>query len=271
MTTRLETRTLDKAITVLETLGREGPCTLGRLHELTAIPKSTLRRLLATLLRRRVIRQSPTDNQYRSNVVLPFVGQTDLTVQMARFVEVAYPHMLEMTREIRWPSDLHSFDRGRMRILESTRTFSQIQVRRARLDLDLNIFVSACGRAYLSALTDAEVEEVMSLNRDDPQFGLAGYGLTERQFLDEIDETRRRGYATRESGYFGENAYDDQLCAIALPIHTAGRVSGTLNICWNHHFSTYDDFAEKFLTPLKSTVAMIETDLDEIADPAQRR
>lgn len=270
MATRLETRSLDKAITVLETLGREGQCTLGRLHELTGIPKSTLRRLLATLLRRRVIRQSPSDEQYRSNVVLPFAGQQEVSVQAAQFVEIAYPHMLALTREIRWPSDLHIFDRGRMRILESTRTFSQIQVRRARLDLDVNIFVSACGRAYLSELDDHQISEIIEMNRDDSQFGLAAYGIDERQLRKEVADTRKRGYAARHPGYFGENADDDQLCAIAVTITDADAVMGTLNICWNHHFSSTEDFADKFLAPLNETVNRITADLSAIDQPAPR-
>jgi IclR family mhp operon transcriptional activator len=265
MAERLESRTLDKAITVLEKLGHNGPSSLHQLYLATGFPKSTLRRLLATLVRRSLVRQSPNDDLYRSNVALPLVMQSEISVQAARLIEIAFSHMCDLTRLIRWPSDLHMYNDGKMRIIESTRTFSPIQVYRARVDLEVNIFASACGRAYLSTLKDQQIENIIEKTGNDPRFGLATFGMTADDLLTEIATTRSLGYARRLSGYHGERQVDDQLRAISVPIKSNNTTFGTLNICWNRRYMSTLQFAEKFSGNLLETVKKISADLDALS------
>ena len=55
-----ENRSLDRGIEILETLAREGAMSLADLHRATGLPKSTIRRLLQTLIARKIVRRSLT-------------------------------------------------------------------------------------------------------------------------------------------------------------------------------------------------------------------
>ena len=62
-----------------------------------------------------------------------------------------------------------------------------------------------------------------------------------------LAETRRRGYATRDTGYvggfYGALPQDDGLAAIAVPILDGTRVHGSINILWIKTAFATEEFA----------------------------
>ena len=121
----LQTRSLHRGLDILDGLAN-GPASLQKLHEQTGLSKSTLRRLLATLVDRRYIRRGISDNIYRSNVAVPTSAFGETAVRYGRLVEVASPYMMQLTEAVKWPSDLHVYHDGHMQILESTHGLYQI-------------------------------------------------------------------------------------------------------------------------------------------------
>ena len=259
----LETRSLDRGIQVLEALARHGPCPLFRLHELTGLPKSTLRRLLGTLLHRHFVRVGIDDGCYRVNVSLPWVSGVALPTVSARLVEAALPHMTQLTHEIEWPSDLLALRRDRMVIVESTRPLSPFSLYRGLIDFEVNMFASAGGLAYLSTLDDRKVARLMNDLRVDERWGATRFGLDEQVLLAELAQIRRQGYAARRSGYTGETINDDQLHAIAVPIHEVGPAIGALTICWLRAYMPPERFARRHLDRLRATADAITQDLKQ--------
>jgi IclR family mhp operon transcriptional activator len=79
MAIKLENRSLDRGLRLLEVLARDAHCSLHQLHERTALPKSTIRRLLGTLRKHHFIRQGLTDALYRANVILPWAADREYT------------------------------------------------------------------------------------------------------------------------------------------------------------------------------------------------
>ena len=57
----LENRSLDRGLTILERLSADGAGSLQALHTATGLAKSTLRRLLSTLVQRKILRRSLAD------------------------------------------------------------------------------------------------------------------------------------------------------------------------------------------------------------------
>ena len=257
----LENRSLDRGISILEALGEHGACSLHRLHELTGLPKSTLRRLLATLLRRRLVRQGFTDRLFRINVLLPMISGNDLSSVAATVVDVALPHMQALTEDVEWPSDLHLRHGPRMRIVETTRALSPFQVRRVRVDLEVNIFGSAAGRAYLMGLDQDQLDRIIDDVGDDPQFGYTRFGLTPKDIAVEMRAARRAGYASRRRDYFGASANDDKLSAIAVPINDGNGPIGALTLVWTRTYLEPVAFAKCHLAELAKASAAISADL----------
>lgn len=261
MTKTLENRSLDRGITVLESLGCGGAMSLHQLHMATKLPKSTLRRLLATLVARRIVRVGLGDKLYRTNVALPDLSPVDLTPRAARLVEIAMPHMIELTHKIGWPSDLHLFASNCMRIVESTRTLSPYHLHRSSIDIMVNVFGSAGGRAYLSALPRTEVEAIISKIGADPEHGLNRFGVPIETLFEDLATVRKDGYAKRMPGYGSIEIQDDRLHVIAVPLMRGDKSLGALTVLWPREYLDYGAFATTHFKDLQETSRRISESL----------
>lgn len=260
---KLENRSLDRGISVLEALAKGGAMSLHQIFLATGLPKSTLRRLLSTLVARRIVRTGLGDKLYRSNVALPDLRPADLTPKAARLVELAMPHMIELTKKIGWPSDLHLFAGDRMRVVESTRTLSPFHIHRSPIDITVNLFGSAGGRAYLSALPQKEVEQLVAKFGPDPDEGLARYGVPAETWYGELESVRQAGYAIRVPGYGPLTIREERLRVIAVPLLLGNEGVGALTLLWPREYLDYDAFAETYLPELKATSQQISESLSE--------
>jgi IclR family transcriptional regulator, mhp operon transcriptional activator len=264
MATKLENRSLDRAITILEVLARDAPCSLHLLHERTALPKSTIRRLLGTLKDRHFIRQGVSDRLYRTNLVLPWASDREHAVTVARLTEVAMPHLVRLTKVVDWPSNLGIYRSGRIARIESTQSISPLNMDTLKyVDREVNIFGTANGLAFLSALDDAEVSEIIKAMHGDPQWGLASVGIDERTLLRELKDFRKKGYAVRRKEHrtTSESWRRD---SIAVPINDGRHAVGALSIFWLRRYMTTDRFARKYVGKLKATAAAISADLAKL-------
>jgi IclR family mhp operon transcriptional activator len=145
--TELSNRSLDRGIVVLESLARNGASSLAALHKDTGIAKSTIRRLLATLISHRLVRRSVSDKLYRVTIALPAGAGESAPQEMSGLIDVAMPRAAELTRQVEWPSDIHVLDGPCMRIIDSTRPLSPFHMYRGIINRRINLFGSATGVA----------------------------------------------------------------------------------------------------------------------------
>jgi len=265
MPTRLENRSLDRALTILEVLARDEPCSLHQLHRGSRLPKSTIRRLLGTLSKRHFIRQGISDGLYRTNIALPWAADREHAAAAARLVEVARPHMVRLTRSIKWACNIGIPRAGRWRLLESTRSISPFNLDRQKvLDWERNIFVTATGLAYLSELDAAQVSQIVALTRGDPEWGLVRVNIDEAALLRELGDIKKRGYAVRRNG-FNLRPESRIYNAIAVAISDRHRPIGAICIWWPRRYMSAQRFARKHLAALQATAAAISEDLARLS------
>jgi IclR family mhp operon transcriptional activator len=225
----LQTRSVHRALDVLQFLSENGPSALHQLHTGTGLSKSTLRRLLATLVERRFVRTGISDAMYRSNTALPDHPRAGLIVQIGQLVEVARPHMLALTNEARWPVDLHIYVHGRMQILDSTRGLSPFPSgQMLKPETELNVFAAASGLIFLAALDDDRVLAIVDELKNDMFSSLARFGVTPRRLLKDLAEIRKRGFATRR---LSQSTPGDRN-AIAVPLFEKQAAIGALSMSW---------------------------------------
>jgi IclR family mhp operon transcriptional activator len=258
----LENRSLDRARAILECLSVQGASSLRDLHGRTHLPKSTIRRLLGTLIQWRIVRRSLADSLYRANVALPFQAGAVSAQGEAWLVDRAVPHMIELTGSAGWACDLHIFERTRSRIIESTRPLSPFFQYSRPIDLQVPVFGSAGGLAVLSMWTDAAVLALVEEIGDHPTWGLRRIGLKGRDLLVLLRQARKSGYAVRPRQYRGETAMADTLAVIACPILRLGTPVGALAMLWPRELQSTADFAEVHLARLKEATASISADLE---------
>jgi IclR family transcriptional regulator, mhp operon transcriptional activator len=256
----LENRSLDRGLTILESLSMHGASSLQDLHRRTRLPKTTIRRTLGTLIARKIVRRSLADRLYRANVALP-IQSGSLSVSEGWLVDRAVPHMIELTRSAGWSCDLHIFERTWSRIIESTRPLSPFFQYERHIDLRVAAFASAGGLAVLGTWPKFDVLGLVHETRDNPNWGLPRLGITSRELLAVLKRAREVRYAARASQYRGETPLANTLNAIACPVFQAGAAIGALALLWPRGFLPPARFAEIHLEKLEKAAAAISADL----------
>jgi IclR family mhp operon transcriptional activator len=257
----LENRSLDRGLTILNSLSLQGASSLQDLHADTTLPKSTIRRILATLIRRKVVRRSLNDRLYRANISLPVESRRRATRREGWLVDCAVSHMIELTRAVGWSCDLHIFERRTSRVVESTRPLTPFMQYERRIDLEVPVFASAAGLAALSTWNDRAVLKLVDEIGDHPVWGLSRLGMTGRDLLGRLQAVRTLGYATRASQYLGETVNANKLNAIACPVLRGQNAVGALVILWPKRFLSVEKFAGIHLNDLHAATAAITADL----------
>ncbi len=262
----LANRSLERGLTILEIIARRGDATLAELHHESGIPKSTIRRLLGTLSSRRIVRRSLADGRYRTGVILHATAGAPVPADIALGIDIALPHVIALTNEIGWPSDIHLLEEASMRIVDSTRPLSPFHLYRVFVDMQVNIFGSAAGTACLAEMPDAVFERLHAQTANDDELGLCRYGLSVEEYRAHLEAARRRGYGTRGPRFRSNTTLDDGLAAIATPIHYRDRIYGAISILWPKVYMKPEDFAREYLDRLKQTAAAVSADLDRYGD-----
>lgn len=260
----LENRSLDRAITVLEVLASEMRCSLHRLHQRTALPKSTLRRILGTLTKRHLVRVGISDGLFRPNIALPWSTDRTHAAHIGRVVEIALPHMVSLTRRVEWPSDLHVYNAGCMQIVESTYSLSPYRMgKRTEVDVQVNVFSSAAGLAYLSLLDEAQVIALARSKPSHPMWSFEWIGISEATLLHELAGIRKAGYAFRRPG-FNTRAAARPFNGMAAPVSDRSGAVGALTLFWPKRYMNTDAFARAHADALRATAEAISADLAKL-------
>lgn len=255
---------LSRGLTTMELLAVNGPMTLARLNEVSGLPKSTLRRVLLTLIERGFVRRSLSDDRYRLLITLPMVSPEPQSAGSARFVSAVFPHALALTRRINWPSDIHLRENHWMRIVDSTRSAGSSQIFHGQSDRRVHLFGSASGIACLATLNLGEVYDMFK----NPDLGALWsperIGVDWTQYEQILMETRARGYGVRLGVYLGETTLDDKLAAIAVPVMRQGHAAGALTVLYPRKLMPEDEFAKTYLSPLKEAAKDCGASLDAL-------
>lgn len=256
MKTPGKTRSLERAIDILELLAVLGPSALHKLQRASGLPKSTLRRLLGTLTRRQFVRRGLADGVYRTNITIPTRGDNPHQGRIARLVNVSTPLLLGTNDAIRWPIDLHIHHQGRMQIIESTRAISPLGFNHPyRAEVELNIFASASGLCYLSTLSDQRVLKLIDALRHQELWSLARYRLSPSRLLQELASVRKNGYARRLANQTDQSSFN----AIAAPILSGKKGIGAVSIWWPRAYLSVTAFADNYAGRLQDLAKAISS------------
>jgi IclR family mhp operon transcriptional activator len=249
-----ETRALARAIDILEALG-PGPLSLAELNRTLPLPYTTLRRLMQTLVARKLVRIGLSDGKYRLNIAILSSSAPALVNRSARLIGAAAAEMRRLTARINLPVDLHIFDDDRMVRVESTHPDPMPYD--VRVEVPLNIFAAASGLVYLATLDEAEVRALVERLADRPEWGLARFGLTSTALLGELRDIRRQSFAARRVSQHSPDRYQ----AVAIPVMQANVFAGSLAVWWPTNTLPLSLVRRRFLPHLRKTGQAIEARL----------
>ncbi|WP_042877515.1 DNA-binding transcriptional regulator [Cupriavidus necator] len=252
-------RGLTRGLDVLRALNRmeSGRATAQQLAVETGLHRTTVRRLLETLLAEGFVRRSESDDTFR------------LTLQVRALSEgftddewistIAAPLMGELLQQVVWPSDLTTPDGDAMIIRETTHRFSPLSFHRAMVGRRLPMLLTAAGRAYFASCPETEQENILSVLRSgaggEGQAALAADATYIRNLVRRV---REDGFSTNH----GDWTEQRNISAVAVPLCVGVRVLGSLNVVYLSRALKPAEAEAKFVAPLAGVAARIASTLD---------
>lgn len=238
-----------RALDVLLALNRRSVSTLDDLHRDTRLPKPTIVRLLETLLHRGLVRRGPKPGCYR---ITAFVGSLSCGYHgEPKVIEAAAPVAVELTRRIKLPVAVATFELDAMVIQYSSVPYSPIAPHHSVLHRRYSMVRNALGRAYLAHCSEAERYIIldMVLRNGDPDDARI---VRNQDGLDRIfAETRSRGYAVRDPRTQVESD------SIAVPVFDGLNLVASICITWFRSALSVAEASQRYAAPLKQAALAI--------------
>ncbi len=250
-------QSLARGLAILQVLSTtpSGSAQISELSQRTGIHRTTVKRLLHTLIAEGYVKQSRSDTSYRLSHL---VRQLSDGVKDDDWVtEIATPAIGDLLQHTLWPSDLCTLDGAAVVIRETTHRFSSLSFHRGMVRRRLPLLTTAAGRAYFCFCPKQEQQQLLAIIQAEksPQSPLAHDALFIRQL---IEKTQQQGYASNEGDWGKEN----RVAAIAVPIFYQNRVLATINLVFLKHILTPEAAATRYLTHLNDVVREIEKQLN---------
>ncbi|MGN7712669.1 IclR family transcriptional regulator domain-containing protein [Agrobacterium radiobacter] len=245
-----DVRALARGLNVLETLSELGWTRIGTLASHVDIDRSSLYRIVSTLVGLGYVVRRQEDGAITLTARLAHIadGVKDDDI----IAQTVAPYLRELTHDLLWPSDFASFIRGAVIIRCSTHKFSPMSIHRRVVGKKRLLVRSALGQAILSAMTSQELEASLAIVES--QGGPDAKDIINRTSLAQtLNATRDAGYAS-SSGQMEAN-----ISAIALPVHGPSGVVGAINIVFFRSAMTTTRAAERHLERLRSCIRDVET------------
>jgi IclR family mhp operon transcriptional activator len=247
-----DVRSLSRGLAIIEALGSFGWIKLGQLSTHTGIDRTTVYRLVNTLADDGYVTRRREDGAVGLSNKLLNISQNLRSNDLA--AQIVFRHLKALTQLIKWPSDFAVLSQGALRIAASTHGDSPMSIHRAMVGNTRPLFRSALGKAYLAALPEDELAEILELARTWDGVDAADARATEK-IKRALEDVRVAGYAS------AVGTTESKISAIALPVHQSGTVVGSVNVIFLRRAMAGGEAAERYLSKLRATVAAIEEEL----------
>lgn len=245
-------RGLTRGLDLLRALNTvpNGRATSNQLSQLTRLHRTTVRRLLETLIDDGFVRRSESDDSYR--LALKVRELSEGFTDSEWISTIAAPVMGELLQQVVWPSDLSTPDGDALHIRETTHRFSPLSFHRSMVGRRLPMLLTAAGRAYFSYCGDEERAGIlqMILAGTDAQVPLARDARYVRNLVQRV---RADGFGSNNGDWDTEK----KIGAIAMPVRHDKKILGSLNIVYLTRALSTDEAAKKYVPALQSAVEKI--------------
>lgn len=186
-------RAIERALRVITAMNGRPTWQLHELHLETALPKSTLSRILSTLIELGYVRAEARPGVYALTACVQLLGAG--FTQQSRLAEVSGPLLRALTDRIGWPLALGVLDRDAIVVRFSSMPYSPLAVHTTTLNHRLGMIDTAMGRAYLAFCAPAERAAIVA------ELSAAGHGALpwkERFMADDLARIRAQCFAVRQ-------------------------------------------------------------------------
>lgn len=249
-----------RVLAIIEALNRRRVTPLEALHSVTGLPKSTLVRLLETLIEEGyAVRVSRREGYALTEAVLRLsAGMRHRDV----LVDVARPLMEAFTQEHRWQVSLATCENSQMVVRFTTRHLSPFAREEIFLNRSVGLTSSAVGRAYMAHCSAEEQEFILRLVDDRYPAEVAAAGGREKVAAI-LRRARRDGYATIV------RPPEDPSRSFAIPILDRSRPDrplGSVVLFYYRSVMSEPEAIARYLPPLQTLADAIADGLTQALD-----
>jgi IclR family mhp operon transcriptional activator len=234
-----------RTFAILRAMNQHRFSTVSDLHRETGLPKSTVHRLLATLIHCGYVTKDVERSVYLLTEKVLELSQG--YGQESRLVKASAPIARRLTREIKWPIAIGTFDYDALVVQYSTRPYSHFTLRPSTVNKRFPLFKSAMGQAWFAFILQQRRDEVIAALRAD-ELQQDPIIKNDYQLNLFVRRVQKRGYGLRE-GTRGESSH------ISVPIL---RGSDVLGVIGASIFSSSMDKSVKATYPAMLRQAAIE-------------
>lgn len=246
---------VQRALLVLRTLNDMRFASVGDVHRRTGISKSTIIRMLETMINEGyVVRDNFLGGYQLTSEVQALSCGYDRTPIL---IEAARSATVELAHEIKWPISIATPCDGLMVVNYTTNSISPWSFPFAVLHMRLQMTVSALGRCYFAFCDDAEREELISKHHELRYVDGAPHGLD--RLNRSIEQVRKRGYATPDALY-----HPKRLQFVAVPIMHQGRAVAAMGTGYFRRAMPAGSVEKMIVEPMQEAAAKISAKLETI-------
>jgi len=244
-------RALSRGLRLLTELNSHGQSTPRELAEICKIDRTTVYRLLETLMAEGFVTQAEEGK----------VGLTIAVRQLSEgFTDIDWisskvaPELEQLVLDIDWATDFATYHHGTMIIRESTHRLSPYTPFRAMVGKERPLLLSALGRAVFAFSSERKRNKMLNQ--------IIKFRQTDMHQAQDADYVAHLAETTLEQGYASSTGLvDSDTSAIALPVQRSGKVIGSINIIFFRRVFTPQQAADRYLGKLRATVERIEQNL----------
>ncbi|MBO5092922.1 MAG: IclR family transcriptional regulator [Lachnospiraceae bacterium] len=178
---------------IMETLAEEGPCGLLELSHLLNLNKTTVHRLLNSLIYMGYVSQDEESLKYHMTLKIVNVsGKVLKQIDVLSMTQPYLKYLMEQTLETVHLVKRVDCDICYIHKLEPANTGRSIQMA-SFVGMISPLYCTAVGKAIMSRLSEAEVREIWERSDVSPKTEFTILDI--EQLLKELEEVRMRGYA----------------------------------------------------------------------------
>ncbi len=247
-------RSVSRSIAVLKAINRFGSLSMMEIARNTDLAYPTASRIIQTLLQEGLIEIEPTRKHYRATALVQTLslGYRD----QGHLLEVARPHMIELTKKFSWPITLATRVGHMMMVRDSTHGMTSLTFSNYQPGFTLPILECASGHAYLAYAPQGEFESVVQglelINGKSTTLSLFQSGKL-------VKRIRENGYSTNERTRY--SASPGKTSSLGAPLFEHDHLVGALTLTLFSSAMPIAEAAKRYANDLIVSAQKISSEL----------
>jgi IclR family mhp operon transcriptional activator len=247
-------RAISRGIKVLKVINQHGSLSMTSIAALCDLPYPTACRIVETLQDECLIEREGTRKSYRPTALVKTLssGYQD-DDDLAR---ISRPHIVKLTRDLRWPISVCTRVGMNMMIRDSTHTTALYTLSTYHRGYTMPLLGSSSGKVCLAFAEDEDRDDVLKLLGEAKAIGAE---RTVDRLKAEFEVIRNNGYGSYDR--IRHTANPGKTSAISVPILDNNACKGTLTLAFFSSAMSLTSAVESYLPEIKRTAANISDEL----------